>query len=435
MSASQQHMSDWREHTAADGRKYWHNIVTKESTWERPACLQSELERLTALYTAWKIYKAADGREYWHNVETGQSEWTTPAEVEKLRKNTQVTWKKYTNKEEAKHNFMILLRLLSVTPKMRWDEVSQLLRGDSRAGYFDCLPAGEKKQIFVEFSNKLQRELKERDRLRKARAKEAMAEALGQWDKLTPVTNLNDLAAEFKTKWWYKALSDDLRAEVLDEYCDENEEEIYDKMVAKYSTERKKLLSLLIEVGVTNFEAAVQLLMKESTDPRTALKAYEDYLSSYGAENRRKQESEIEQKRDELRRDFKRVIDIAISEKRVNGRSEFVEFAQEIHKNPAYINVVGVPLATPREIYEYTTDDIYKQYEREKAIVKSIFRAHPEYRVTPSTSLEEFEKMLAGEDISYENMVLFYDSLRRRAKRRYEESELDRKKRVKISSA
>lgn len=27
---------DWAEHTAADGRKYYHNKVTKATTWEKP---------------------------------------------------------------------------------------------------------------------------------------------------------------------------------------------------------------------------------------------------------------------------------------------------------------------------------------------------------------------------------------------------------------
>lgn len=36
--------SDWTEHTAPDGRLYYYNSVTKQSSWEKPDELKTKTE-------------------------------------------------------------------------------------------------------------------------------------------------------------------------------------------------------------------------------------------------------------------------------------------------------------------------------------------------------------------------------------------------------
>lgn len=40
--------SDWTEHTAPDGRKYFFNSKTKQSSWEKPEELMSQDEKLSS---------------------------------------------------------------------------------------------------------------------------------------------------------------------------------------------------------------------------------------------------------------------------------------------------------------------------------------------------------------------------------------------------
>ncbi|CAN4084963.1 unnamed protein product [Withania somnifera] len=82
--ASQQTASDWQEYEAADGRRYYYNKTTKQSSWEKPLELMTPLERADAS-TVWKEFTTADGRKYYYNKETKQSKWTMPDELKLAR--------------------------------------------------------------------------------------------------------------------------------------------------------------------------------------------------------------------------------------------------------------------------------------------------------------------------------------------------------------
>ncbi|CAG0903191.1 unnamed protein product [Darwinula stevensoni] len=73
--------SQWTEHKAPDGRTYYYNSMTKESSWEKPDELETPAELLLSK-CPWKEYKAENGKTYYHNVDTKDSSWTLPKELE-----------------------------------------------------------------------------------------------------------------------------------------------------------------------------------------------------------------------------------------------------------------------------------------------------------------------------------------------------------------
>jgi pre-mRNA-processing factor 40 len=78
-------LSDWTEHKAPDGRTYYYNAKTKQSSWEKPEELKTPAEKLLS-QCLWKEYTSENGKKYYHNVSTKESKWTVPAEVEDIRK-------------------------------------------------------------------------------------------------------------------------------------------------------------------------------------------------------------------------------------------------------------------------------------------------------------------------------------------------------------
>ncbi|XP_076360616.1 pre-mRNA processing factor 40 isoform X2 [Tachypleus tridentatus] len=76
--------SNWTEHKAPDGRTYYYNHVTKQSSWEKPDELKTHTELLLS-QCPWKEYKSDTGRVYYHNVQTKESRWTIPKELEELK--------------------------------------------------------------------------------------------------------------------------------------------------------------------------------------------------------------------------------------------------------------------------------------------------------------------------------------------------------------
>ncbi|XP_051150280.1 pre-mRNA-processing protein 40A [Andrographis paniculata] len=80
----QQSASDWQEFEAADGRRYYYNKITKQSSWDKPSELMTPLERAEAS-TVWKEFTTPEGRKYYYNKETKQSKWTIPDELKLAR--------------------------------------------------------------------------------------------------------------------------------------------------------------------------------------------------------------------------------------------------------------------------------------------------------------------------------------------------------------
>uniref|UniRef100_A0A0L0P389 Uncharacterized protein n=1 Tax=Candidozyma auris TaxID=498019 RepID=A0A0L0P389_CANAR len=70
-------MSTWQEAQDDQGRVYFYNVVTHETSWEKPA------ESLPL--GVWKAYKTEDGREYYHNEATGETTWDKPEGFEEKK--------------------------------------------------------------------------------------------------------------------------------------------------------------------------------------------------------------------------------------------------------------------------------------------------------------------------------------------------------------
>lgn len=69
----------WQEARAPDGRVYYYNTQTKETSWQKPPELLTPMERALATQP-WKEYTAPDGRKYYAHSETKQTVWEMPVE-------------------------------------------------------------------------------------------------------------------------------------------------------------------------------------------------------------------------------------------------------------------------------------------------------------------------------------------------------------------
>ncbi|KAL9244123.1 hypothetical protein vseg_017931 [Gypsophila vaccaria] len=86
--ASQQSATDWQEHSTPDGRRYYYNKKTKQSSWEKPLELMTPLERADAS-TVWKEFTTPEGKTYYYNKVTKESKWTIPEELKLAREHAE----------------------------------------------------------------------------------------------------------------------------------------------------------------------------------------------------------------------------------------------------------------------------------------------------------------------------------------------------------
>lgn len=80
---SSKQKSVWSEHKSPDGRTYYYNTETKQSTWEKPDDLKTPAEQLLSK-CPWKEYKSDSGKPYYYNSQTKESRWAKPKELEDL---------------------------------------------------------------------------------------------------------------------------------------------------------------------------------------------------------------------------------------------------------------------------------------------------------------------------------------------------------------
>ncbi|XP_059148733.1 pre-mRNA-processing factor 40 homolog B-like isoform X2 [Physella acuta] len=245
-SPGQEKKTAWGEHKAPDGRTYYYNSVTKESSWEKPEELKTPQERLLS-QCPWKEYKSDAGKIYFHNAVTKESRWTKPKELEELEamiaasaaiqpssspsltksepssaieqamqatlasielpppptnaapvhqvpdapsepiiEEKEEPQKKevyvFKNKKEAIEAFKCLLKEKEVPSTASWESAMKLIINDARYGALKHL--NEKKQAFNEYKTQRAKEEKEEQRLRAKQAKEDLEQFLMNSEKM-----------------------------------------------------------------------------------------------------------------------------------------------------------------------------------------------------------------------------------------------------------
>jgi len=84
MASAEAEKGTWTEHKAPDGRTYFYNATTRQSSWEKPDSLKTPAE-LSLSKCPWKEYTSDAGKIYFHNVETKESVWSIPPALAELK--------------------------------------------------------------------------------------------------------------------------------------------------------------------------------------------------------------------------------------------------------------------------------------------------------------------------------------------------------------
>ncbi|KAK1319755.1 Pre-mRNA-processing protein 40A [Acorus calamus] len=106
--------SDWQEHTSDDGKRYYYNKKTRQSSWEKPVELMTPIERADAS-TVWKEFTTAEGRKYYYNKLTKQSKWVIPDELKLAREQAENSVAHRTESDNAETSLTSAVPTTSTT--------------------------------------------------------------------------------------------------------------------------------------------------------------------------------------------------------------------------------------------------------------------------------------------------------------------------------
>ncbi|XP_045602652.1 pre-mRNA-processing factor 40 homolog A isoform X3 [Procambarus clarkii] len=371
--------SVWTEHKAPDGRIYFYNTVTRQSSWEKPDELKTPAELLLS-QCPWKEYKSESGKIYYHNVNTKESRWTVPKELEDLKtkisseentsapKNNTVAApdKKATSaaldqamaatlaaiqvptadkvevvkevaepkllvfkdKKEALEAFKEFLRDKGVPSDATWDKAVRMIQNDARYEAFNKL--NEKKQAFNAYKVQRAKEEKEEQRLRAKKAKEDLEQFLLSSERMSSSIKYYRCHEMFQHLELWKCVPESERREVY--------EDVVFNLAKKEKEEnkamRKRNMKVLSEIldSMTNitfkttWSEAQQMLIDNPTfaeDTDLLSMDKEDALIVF-AEHIKQLEEEEEEERERQKRRIKR--------QQRKCRDNYIALLDELHE-------------------------------------------------------------------------------------------------------
>ncbi|EPR57485.1 putative WW domain protein [Toxoplasma gondii TgCatPRC2] len=417
----------WTEHVGKDGRRYYYNAATQQSQWEKPEAMMTEEEKKVYNKLGWIKYSTAEGKEYWFSSYTKKSTWTTPKEVDEYLKQLEEEkeeWPKFTNKTEARRWIVKLFELKKFPPRINWENAVKFLETDKRWESFKILTRGERKQSFSEFMSQRQKKTADSTRKKRQEARDALAQALQNWEELAPGTTYIAMADKMHEQEWWTFLTEQERDDFFQDYMEEFDKrhrelfkkkrkkdvETVEKILDKRSAEfdyRRKWVDVRDELfAIPELSTVLRL---------DILQVWENWVE-HGYADERRNRRHVVFRRERKRRDaFRSLLDEAAKKGELTAKTEWPDFVAQIVNDPRYYQMVGQGGSTPRELFEDAVDNLKEEYQRQKPVILDCLKRAGLELDSPSLTFEEFYSALCTcegmKGVSLMNAKLTFESL------------------------
>mmetsp|Transcript_38904 Transcript_38904/g.70159 ORF Transcript_38904/g.70159 Transcript_38904/m.70159 type:complete len:572 (+) Transcript_38904:70-1785(+) len=442
----------WTEHTHKDGRRYYYNKVTKASSWDKPECLKNSDEKLNN--TSWKEYKTADGRDYFYNPITKQSVWEMPAELKRLRglakedesddekeedekkeeKEEEPEWK---TQEERRAAFCDVMLEKGVKSTMKWEEALKLIQDDRR---FNALPsAGERKQVFAEWTAKRKKVEKEEEREKKKKAKDDFVDALTNWKDIKVTSRYKDAAEAFCEEEWFKLMEEEDRDEVFQDFMDDYEKKAKEERRKKrkeYVDKVKELYVASEKISVTSRWREVQSEFRDNEHFRwltklEALTSWEEWVLD-AEKTELAEKTKVKFRAERKNRDaFREILRKDGDAGKIKANTHWGDYAETVVKDDRYLNLIAQPGSTPHDLFDDYVEELNDKYNQDRNKIKKLAKSKGMV-FTPSSTYEWFKEQLKDEaafkEFSEEFRKSTFDSFVAKAKEAEEDAEKMQKK-------
>ncbi|CAR21831.1 snoRNA-splicing protein PRP40 [Lachancea thermotolerans CBS 6340] len=269
-------MSSWKEANDAEGRVYYYNADSGETTWDKPRELFTQLE-LKLEKHGWKTGKTDEGQVYYYNQETGKSCWeiptfeehgeeeeaerphtsdersTTPAQsnIESYVNNSIILNAPVMSQNEAEHVFMEMLKEHQIDSTWSFNKIiSELGCKDPRYWCVDDDPLWKSQAFEKYLSNRSEDQLlKEHSAVNKFKA--AFTAMLSQNKDIRYYTRWTTAKRLFANEPIYKhsVVSERTKRQVFQDYVDDlrrNQSEELNKTKQQAKTELQDYLESIM---------------------------------------------------------------------------------------------------------------------------------------------------------------------------------------------
>uniref|UniRef100_A0A673CXY1 Pre-mRNA-processing factor 40 homolog A n=1 Tax=Sphaeramia orbicularis TaxID=375764 RepID=A0A673CXY1_9TELE len=467
----------WTEHKSLDGKTYYYNTETKQSTWEKPDELKSPAEQMLSK-CPWKEYKSDTGKPYYYNSQTKESRWTKPKELEDLegkvllfgvdktflRKKTvevpkeerpelQKKTYKWNTKEEAKQAFKELLKEKGVSSNSSWEQAMKMIINDPR---YSALPKlSEKKQAFNAYKVQTEKEEKEEARIKYKESKETFQRFLENHEKMTSTTRYKKAEQMFNELEVWSCVPERDRLEIYEDvlfYLAKKEKEQAKQLRKRNWEALKNILDNMANVTYrTTWSEAQQYLLDNPTfaedeelqnmDKEDALICFEEHIRALEKEEEEEKQKTLLRERRRQRKNreaFQKFLDELHDHGQLHSMSAWMEMYPTLSSDIRFANMLGQPGSTPLDLFKFYVEDLKARYHDEKRIIKDILKDKG-FLVEVNTSFDDFGSVISSDKrattLDAGNIKLAFNSLLEKAEAREREREKEEARKMKRKEA
>ncbi|KAK9330254.1 hypothetical protein V1520DRAFT_341037 [Lipomyces starkeyi] len=467
----------WQEHTAADGRVYYYNTQTRDSSWTKPDALLTPRERALAKI-AWKEYETPDGRKYWHNKDTSESVWQMPgayktalqeaeeeeeaaaaaaaaAAEEEERRQAEVQNHRmlgqqgnsyqngglrfYSNPEES---FIAMLKSHGIDYSWPWSRALREIVTDDR--YTALSDAQSRKAAFDRFIENARKEAGDIAKETLARRQNDFLKVLEGMEAIKPYSRWKTIQPILVERTEYQSLDSEHAHAMFLDYVT--------KLRASEREAQAKLrddgLELMREYFEQQVDSTIDIFtkwhdvrerMKHDTELRSEqkivkglnmldiLNVYEECMKQVESrflderkEAKRQQRSSARKNREE----FIKLLEELLHDGKITAETRWMDIYPLTKGDSRFDNIVGQEGSGPLDLFWDTVEKINKDMRIKRDILLDVL-ADRHFQVTDKTTFEEFENVLVTDaraaEIEQSVHVSLFEKQRSRVLRKLEE--------------
>ncbi|KAJ5893949.1 hypothetical protein N7495_005640 [Penicillium taxi] len=493
----------WQEARTAEGRPYYYNVETKVTQWKKPEELMTPAEvcintlRASANVIAaspWKEYVHEDGRKYWVNSETKESTWKMPDAYKNALaadssaslptsfagRNSNQTYPQnrdrndyhdrggynerrgyggghdkyamvaipasgsqfepeYHTIEEAEAAFMKMLKRHNVGPDWTWEQTVRATIKDPQ--YRALRDPCDRQAAFDKYAIEVRVQEKERAKERFAKLRADFTVMLKRHPEIKYYSRWKTIRPILEGETTFRTTNDESeRRQLFDEYVVELKKAHVELQTATHKAAMEELIGILNSLDLEPYtrwseaHAVIQSHEKIQTDDKFKSLSKSDILTAF--ENhikilertfndaRQEQKATRARKERHCREQFLELLAELKSQGKIKAGSKWVTIRPLIQDDPRYQGILGRSGSTPMDLFW----DVVEEEERSiRAIRNHVLDVLDDHRqnVTPSTTLDEFNVIMASDrrtsTVDPEILTLIFQRLQDKAIRRSEE--------------
>lgn len=405
----------WQETRAADGRAYYYNTVTKETTWSKPAELLTPAEKALASQP-WKEYSTPEGRKYYSNPDTKQTVWDMPAEYRDALNSVQLppnpvqpspafvaggttalsTYSgsrdldsrsrpdlgsangislppitkeivpDYSSFEEAEAAFMKLLRRSNVLPDWTWEQTMKATIKDPQ--YRALKDPKDRKAAFEKYAVEVRHQEREKAKERLAKLRIDFGNMLRTHPEIKHYSRWKTIRPIIEGETVFRSTdNEDERKQLFEEYIVELKKRHIEQEAATRKSALDDLVAILKALDLepyTRWSQAQEILESNErmqSDEKFKLLSKSDVLTAF--ENHikslertfndaRQQQKASRARRERQNRDrFVELLQRLRSQGKIKANTKWINILPEIEDDPRYVAVLGQAGSTPLDLF------------------------------------------------------------------------------------